>query len=442
MSRLVSPCLVLSFRVVSCLVLSGRFLSCPVLAFLIVSSRLLTLTLSCCTSHGKVDYDKVYKMLGLDAVMFLRMLSLGAKYFAVISVWGMVVLCPVYGTGASNLDDAESDDGVAEPDDIARISMSNLVRNDGKLYLSVVSAYLFAGILARLLWMEWHAYLELRQTYLSEPGPVQYTVIVRDIPTHLRSDEGLAKYFVDLFGSKVYKVMVNADLVSLDKIVQQREAACAELERCMLEQETQRREQEAYEADPYVAQRCFGTELCGGGGGRGAQVDAIPHLEHQLRNLNQEVQREVEIWRDIKKIHQRKRVVSGTHHLLEEPAAHRESRASSSSSHGRRPSGSDSFLWQEGSHPSPTECALPTGDMKGMLLPTTTTTTTTTTADLAAYSTNDTSTLRVSLFFPIAPPSIIPFPKNNEPLSLRSIALRSVAFRCAAFRCAAFRCVA
>jgi hypothetical protein len=287
----------------------------------------------------KIDYDEAYELLGMDATMYLRMLALGAKFFTLASLWGLIVLLPVYGTGEQQTVDTIENDSPevrVRGNDISKYSMSNLVADDSKLFLSVFSAWLLAGVLFAFLRWEWLAYLDLRQKFLSEPSPAQYTIMVRDIPGHLRTDEALAKEFLDVFGNKVFQATVNADLADLDKLVERREDTCAELERYMVKEDRRERKREDSPDDaadtqvPQVTLGGFcGTGICGD------KVDAVPYLENLLGTLNQQVKADVEQWGGIKNIQQEK--------MQDTIAKQKRRESNASSSHG----GTNSFVWQE-----------------------------------------------------------------------------------------------
>jgi len=208
----------------------------------------------------------------------------------------------VYGTGDQEIVQSDDDDveNRISSNDISNISMSNLVTGDPKMILSAVAAWLFTGLLGYFLRNEWIVYVQLRQKFLSQPSPAQYTIMLRDIPIDLRSDGQLLYHFRELFGNKVFRATVNADLSSLDALVDEREATCAALERYLLKQQNAcKHPDDPSPTEPQLRLGgLLGTGICG------EKEDAIPYLQKHLSELNEEIRDKVQKWGAIKSTNQ------------------------------------------------------------------------------------------------------------------------------------------
>lgn len=186
----------------------------------------------------------VLRMVGLDAYMCLRFISVCFKLSCFLLFWGLLVLTPIYATAA---DSAEW----------SHYTIFNILRGDenikSRLYATVIFGYIFSAYFCQLLYREYNNFSVRRLQYLvqttnehvstdsenaaissrfkiplntsSDPDtPLQkyYTVMVESIPNHLRSAEAIYNFFDNLFPNEVYSVEVSLDLKDLNQLCAKR----------------------------------------------------------------------------------------------------------------------------------------------------------------------------------------------------------------------------
>lgn len=124
--------------------------------------------------------DELLSVLGLDAVVFLRIFLFSLRVFSFASIIGVLVLLPVNYLGNQlNVDFADLPNKSLDS-----FSISNVNNGSNRLWIHFCAAYVFTGVVCYLLYNEYNYISSKRITcfYSSNSQPQQFTVLVRGIP--------------------------------------------------------------------------------------------------------------------------------------------------------------------------------------------------------------------------------------------------------------------
>ncbi|KAG7383380.1 hypothetical protein PHYPSEUDO_003696 [Phytophthora pseudosyringae] len=228
----------------------------------------------------RVSDDEILQRCGLDTLTFLRFLRLGQK-LALLAVVCSAVLFPLYATAK------QPPTNRASIDPLTRISMSNLPEGSDRLWAPTVVAFVMAAYAMRLLVKEYKLYVRCRHEVLGRMEAPQYSVLVNDLPLHLRTRQTLEKYMAKIFPWSIRNVYVALECATLETLVNRREKARGDLERALAKCEQSRERPRHREGRSWVRML-----LCKAGS-QGDKVDSIDHYQDQLATLNEEVAREI-----------------------------------------------------------------------------------------------------------------------------------------------------
>ncbi|GMF49125.1 unnamed protein product [Phytophthora fragariaefolia] len=229
----------------------------------------------------RVSDDEILERCGLDTLTYLRFLRLGHK-LAVLAVGCSAVLFPLYAT-------AETPPTIQTSiDPLMRLTMSSLPERSGRLWAPTVVAYVMATYAMRLLVNEYKLYVRCRHKVLGKMEAPQYSVLVNDLPLHLRTRQTLEKYMGKIFPSSIRHVYVALECATLVTLVAQREQTRDVLEHALAECERLRKRPRHREG------RSWTRMLMCKPGSRGYMVDTIDQYQEKLACLNEEVAREIQ----------------------------------------------------------------------------------------------------------------------------------------------------
>ena len=111
--------------------------------------------------------------------------------------------------------------------------MANVAANSWRLYVTIVTAYAMTlGTLALML-KEWKLYVQRRHEFLLRPNAHQYSVLIDDLPHHLRTNATLTRYLQYLFPNAVHSVTMMLELSDLANEVEERRQVRTKLEHAM-----------------------------------------------------------------------------------------------------------------------------------------------------------------------------------------------------------------
>ncbi|KAJ9085810.1 hypothetical protein DSO57_1010360 [Entomophthora muscae] len=173
----------------------------------------------------KIKEREVLKLVGLDALMLMRLFKLGAIMFGCFSVYGCFVLMIITWNYESNEIDPP-------PDAKQRLTIGILKDGDPKIIAHVVGAYLFTAIAFYFLNREYQVYSFLRWSFLktSRQSITARSVMVEGVPFKLRREDLLRKYFEDLNMDSIEKIQIFHSAADLSCMVAYRSQALRNLE--------------------------------------------------------------------------------------------------------------------------------------------------------------------------------------------------------------------
>ncbi|XP_015956899.1 CSC1-like protein At1g69450 isoform X1 [Arachis duranensis] len=130
----------------------------------------------------KLSEDELLSLSGLDAVVFMRMITFSLKIFTFAGIIGIFVLLPVNCWG-NQLQDFDVVDFANNSLDV--FTISNVNSGSNWLWVHFFAVYILTGFICLLLHHE-YKYIALKRLsyfYSSDPRPHQFTILVRSIPS-------------------------------------------------------------------------------------------------------------------------------------------------------------------------------------------------------------------------------------------------------------------
>ncbi|KAF0694881.1 Aste57867_14282 [Aphanomyces stellatus] len=210
-----------------------------------------------------VSDDEIMETCGLDSLLFLRFIRVG-KHLAGFAILLSIGLFPAY----------SSKKLLQKEDFLDRLTISGLPRNDARLWATVVAAIAMSFFTMYCISRECQTYKERRHQFLARAGTQQYSVLIDDIPSHLRSHTSLKKYFNALFPRQVQFCYIAVECRDLERLVAVREGTRNALEHALVQLAQTRTRPTHYEWR---------------GGCAFESVDSISTHEANLARLNDDV---------------------------------------------------------------------------------------------------------------------------------------------------------
>lgn len=153
-----------------------------------------------------------------------------------MSVFSFIVLLPLNYTGgghASASDLKEYVDSLVFSD-FLKFTMANIKGGSPRLWAHCVAAYLLSAIVMRELVVEYNAFNNIRHRYMMSKEPHLRTVLVTNIPRHLRSPKKIRNYFKHVYPNAVNNVTMCQNLIQLESLVQARNRILTKIEKEIL----------------------------------------------------------------------------------------------------------------------------------------------------------------------------------------------------------------
>jgi hypothetical protein len=153
-----------------------------------------------------------------------------------MSIFSFLVLLPLNytGGGSANVQDLK---GYVESlflTDFMRFTMANVVGGSPRLWVHCFAAYLLTVIVVRELLVEYETFNSIRHCYLLSREPHLRTVLVTNIPRHLRSPHKISTYFTHVYPNAVKHVAMCQNLLQLEALVAKRTKLLAKIEKELL----------------------------------------------------------------------------------------------------------------------------------------------------------------------------------------------------------------
>eukprot|EP00571_Detonula_confervacea_P006281 CAMPEP_0172319724 /NCGR_PEP_ID=MMETSP1058-20130122/38513_1 /TAXON_ID=83371 /ORGANISM="Detonula confervacea, Strain CCMP 353" /LENGTH=1134 /DNA_ID=CAMNT_0013034843 /DNA_START=202 /DNA_END=3606 /DNA_ORIENTATION=+ len=183
-----------------------------------------------------ISDEEIINRVGFDSLIFLRFHRLALRCILKMSVFSFLVLLPLNFTGGGR---AAANDLKGYVDsllftDFLRFTMANVSSGSNRLWVHCFAAYLLTIIVVRELLIEYNAYSSIRHRYLLSKEPHLRTVLVSNIPRHLRSPRKIGNYFRHVYPEAVKSVTICQNLLSLEKLVADRTGVLAQIEKELL----------------------------------------------------------------------------------------------------------------------------------------------------------------------------------------------------------------
>jgi hypothetical protein len=180
--------------------------------------------------------EEIINRIGYDSLIFLRFHRLALRCIVKMSIFSFVVLLPLNFTGGghANAQDLKEYVGSLFFTDFLRFTMANVQSGSPRLWIHCFAAYLLTGIVVRELLIEYETFNSIRHRYLLSREPHLRTVLVTNIPRHLRSASKITNYFRHVYPQAVKSVFMCQNLIPLEKMVKRRTAVLSRIERELL----------------------------------------------------------------------------------------------------------------------------------------------------------------------------------------------------------------
>ena len=180
--------------------------------------------------------SQIINRVGYDSLIFLRFHRLALRCIVKMSVFSFLVLLPLNFTGGGG---AKTNDLKGYVDsllftDFLRFTMANIKTGSDRLWVHCAGAYLLTIIVVRELLIEYNAYSSIRHRYLLSKEPHLRTILVSNIPRHLRSPRKIGNYFRHVYPDAVKSVTICQNLLNLETMVTERTGVLAQIERELL----------------------------------------------------------------------------------------------------------------------------------------------------------------------------------------------------------------
>ena len=240
--------------------------------------------------------EEIINRIGYDSLIFLRFHRLALRCIVKMSVFSFIVLLPLNFTGGghANAQDLKEYVGSLFFTDFLRFTMANVVSGSPRLWVHCFAAYLLTGIVCRELLIEYETFNSIRHRYLLSREPHLRTVLVTNIPRHLRSARKITSYFKHVYPNAVDQVCICQNLIQLEALIQQRTKVLSLMEKELLIL-CRTEKQKLYEQSFWKKRLYYGClqksmEDCGIG--INASQERLAAYYESLEQLNEEIENE------------------------------------------------------------------------------------------------------------------------------------------------------
>jgi Calcium-dependent channel, 7TM region, putative phosphate/Late exocytosis, associated with Golgi transport/Cytosolic domain of 10TM putative phosphate transporter len=183
-----------------------------------------------------ISDEEIIHRVGYDSLIFLRFHRLALRCIIKMSVFSFIVLLPLNftGEGHANAFDIKEYVGSLFFTDFLMFTMANVQTGSPRLWVHCFAAYLLTAIVIRELLREYETFHSIRHRYLLSKEPHLRTVLVTNIPRHLRSSHKIESYFKNVYPNAVKNVILCQNLMIVEALVAQRTAVLSRIERELL----------------------------------------------------------------------------------------------------------------------------------------------------------------------------------------------------------------
>lgn len=170
-----------------------------------------------------VPEDQVVRKIGLDAAMFFRFMRTAFYISALLSIFGIVILMPVYGTGNLHKDD-EKIRG------LRIVSLANVFPKNDRFWATVIAEFFTAAVVVVFMAIDFKHFANLRRKYRVSDNPTNYTVVVYDIPKDSRTEAAVRERFETMVPGQVSSIALIRNPSPSLKLIKKLDAAVSKRE--------------------------------------------------------------------------------------------------------------------------------------------------------------------------------------------------------------------
>ncbi|XP_062161985.1 CSC1-like protein HYP1 isoform X1 [Alnus glutinosa] len=223
----------------------------------------------------KLSEDELLSSSGLDAVVFMRIITFCLKIFLVAGIIGVFILLPVNCTG----DQLEGVDFVDFSNNSLDVfTISNVDSGSKRLWIHFSAVYVVTVFVCYLLYYEYKYISSKRIAYFlsSKPQPHQFTILVRSIPVSAGNSisDSIDNFFREYHPSTYLSHLVVRRTNKLRNLIHDAKKYYKRIIR-LQSNPTQHR---------YGCNNCFGLF--------GRNVDLVDHYEKKLEDIEENVRLE------------------------------------------------------------------------------------------------------------------------------------------------------
>ncbi|XP_065860502.1 CSC1-like protein At1g69450 [Euphorbia lathyris] len=222
------------------------------------------------TRAWKLSEEELLSSSGLDAVVFMRIITFSLKVFTFAAVIGIFVLLPVNCSGTQELDFADLSNNSLDV-----FSISNVKSGSSSLWIHFAAVYIVTIFVLCLLYYEFKYVSSKRIAYFlsSKPQPHQFTILVRGIPVSGGStvSESVERFFSEYHPTTYLSHMVIRRTNKLSSLIYEAKKLYGTIVQLQSEPS-----QQNYRLAGFFRKK----------------VDLIDHYEKKLENIEQNVRLE------------------------------------------------------------------------------------------------------------------------------------------------------
>lgn len=224
--------------------------------------------------------DEILAYCGLDTLTFFRFLQVGRKFLFLVVITSLALI-PIYYSEKMKNKDTSSMRILG----LYAITLTDVAKNDVRLWAPVVASYVFCGYMMYLLWIEYTEYVKRRHQVLSSMASPQYSILINDVPPALRNNTRLRQYMEQFFPGEVKDVQVDVECELIENWIEKKKQLQKKFDYALAVYEKTGRRPHHLEG------RSWWRLLLGYKNFRGCRVDSIEYYEHSLATVNQVIER-------------------------------------------------------------------------------------------------------------------------------------------------------
>mmetsp|Transcript_10948 Transcript_10948/g.21664 ORF Transcript_10948/g.21664 Transcript_10948/m.21664 type:complete len:1041 (-) Transcript_10948:21-3143(-) len=181
--------------------------------------------------------EEIINRVGYDALIFLRFHRLALRCIIKMGLFSFLIILPLNFTGGESRGNSNVKEYMGKLffTDFMKFTMANVSIRSPRLWVHCVAAYLLTGIVIRELLVEYNAFNNIRHRYLLSRESHLRTVLVTNIPRHMRAPSKITNYFRHVYPEAVKSVTVCQNLIRLEALVNKRKHVISKIEQELLQ---------------------------------------------------------------------------------------------------------------------------------------------------------------------------------------------------------------